>query len=29
MDAAREILTARALNQETMVSEDQLINNHC
>ncbi len=27
VDAAREILTAEALNQETTVSEDQLINN--
>ncbi len=29
VDAARGILTARAPNQETTVSEDQLINNHC
>ncbi len=29
VDAARGILTARTLNQETMVSENQLIYNHC
>ncbi len=29
MDAARGILTARTLNRETTVSEDQLINNLC
>jgi hypothetical protein len=28
VDAARGILTARAPNQETTVSEDQRINNH-